>query len=245
VYDLIIVTVRLDQIDSVIPVLKANTVCPLVMLMFNNPESIKQLENELKPKRLILGFPGLGGTYKDNRIDYIQIKQQKTTIGELNSETSEPVNEIKRLLEKSEFEVAVTADMEGWLKTHAVFVTCVSAAIIKENGDSIQLGKKRSSIKIMVKSIREGFNAIKSLSIAIEPTNLKIIFMIMPQWFAVLYWQKAMQGKVGTLSIAPHANRAKEEMQLLAKKTLTIVHSSSFPTPTLDKLLSSFINSPQ
>lgn len=66
--------------------------------------------------------------------------------------------------------------------------------------------------------------------------------MMMPQWFSILYWQKAMQGEVGTLAMAPHANKSKDEMKLLAKKVLTIVHLSSFPTLTLDKLLSSFIS---
>ena len=34
-----------------------------------------------------------------------------------------------------------------------------------------------------------------------------------------------------------------DEMKLLAKQVLTIVHSSPFPTPTLDLLLSSLISS--
>jgi len=67
----------------------------------------------------------------------------------------------------------------------------------------------------------------------------------MPVWFSVLYWQKALQSEIGTLSIAPHANSAKNEMQLLAGKILTIVHSSSFPTPNLDKLLTEFITMSQ
>jgi 2-dehydropantoate 2-reductase len=242
-YDLIIVTVRLDQLETVIPVLKNNIVCPLIMLMLNNPESIEQLTNELNPKHIILGFPGAGGTYENNIIKYIQIKQQKTTIGEINGKISFRIKEIKVLFESAGFKVAISDNMEAWLKTHAVFVTCITAAIIKEDGDSVQLGKKRSSVKMMVKSIKEGFTACKSLGIPIVPANLKIIFMIMPQWFSVLYWQKAMQGEVGTLAMAPHANKAKDEMKLLSKKVLTIVHSSSFSTPTLDMLLSSFINS--
>ena len=66
--------------------------------------------------------------------------------------------------------------------------------------------------------------------------------MIMPEWFSVLYWQKAMQSKLGTLAIAPHANAAKNEMQLVAKKVLEMVHSSSVATPDLDKLLLGFIS---
>lgn len=242
-YDLIIVTVRLDQLGSVIKVLKINSSCQLIMLMLNNPENIDQLVQELKGKHIILGFPGVGGTYQNNVIDYIQIKQQETTVGEINGKPSLHIRPIETLFESAEFKVFVNDNMEAWLKIHAVFVSCVAAAIIKENGDSIQLGKKRSSVKMMVKSIREGFKACKTLGMPISPTNLKIIFMIMPEWFSILYWQKAMQGKVGTLAMAPHANKAKDEMRLLAKIVLTMVHSSSFATPTLDILLYAFINS--
>src|SRR5271163_2776856 len=46
-YDLIIVTVRLDQLHTVVPVLKNNIVCPLILLMLNNPDGIELLTNEL------------------------------------------------------------------------------------------------------------------------------------------------------------------------------------------------------
>ena len=241
-YDLIIVTVRLDQLDTVVPVLKNNKVCTLIMFMLNNPDNIEQLINKLNPKHIILGFPGVGGTSQNNIIDYVQIKQQETTIGEINGVISARIKEIKVPFERAGFKVNISTNMKAWLKTHAVFVACVSASIIREDGDSVQLGKKRSSVKTMVKSIREGFTACKHLGIPIASVNLKIIFMIMPQWFSICYWQKAMQGTVGTLAMAPHANKAKDEMKLLANKVLTIVHSSSFPTPTLDLLLSSLIS---
>jgi 2-dehydropantoate 2-reductase len=241
-YDLIIVTVRLDQLDTVVPALKKNKVCPLIMLMLNNPESTEPLTKELNPKHIILGFPGAGGIYQNNIIQYIQIKQQETTIGEIDGGISIQIKAIKSLFESAGFNVSISDNMDAWLKTHAVFVACIAAAIIKENGDSVQLGKKRSSVKMMVKSIKEGFTACRRLGMPIAPTNLKIIFMIMPLWFSVCYWQKAMQDEVGTLAMAPHANKAKDEMRLLAKKVLTIVHSSAFQTPTLDNLLSSFIN---
>ena len=180
-YDLIIVTVRLDQLDTVIPALKNNITCHLIMLMLNNPESIKPLTNELNSKHIISGFPGIGGTCQNNIIKYIQIKQQETTIGEINGESSLCTAEIKTVFEKAGFKVTISANIEAWLKTHALFVSCIAAAISKENGDSVQLGKNRSSVKMMVQSIREGFVACKALGMPIEPANLKIIFMIMPQ----------------------------------------------------------------
>ncbi len=240
-YDLIIVTVRLDQIGDALPDLKQNAACTTMMFMLNNPDDKSQLVNEFPQKNILLGFPGVGGTYQENRIDYAQIKQQETTIGNIDGKITNETNEIKQLFENAGFKTEISTNMQAWLKTHAVFVSCVSAAIAKENGDSIQLGKNKSSVRIMAQSIREGFSACKNLGMPIKPTNLKTIFLVMPQWFCVLYWKKAMQGKIGTLSIAPHANAAKGEMQLLAKKVLGIVHSSSVSTPTLDRLLTEFI----
>ncbi len=242
-YDLLIVAVRLDQLNSVMQIIKQNKVSPLIMLMLNNPDDMAHLANELPHKHILLGFPGVGGTHQGSRIEYIQLKQQETTIGEINGNISDCVQGIKILFGEAGFDTVVSTNMPTWLKTHAVFVACVSAAIIGENGDSVQLGKNRASIQIMVKSISEGFSACTQLGMPIAPTNLKIIFAIMPQWFSVCYWQYAMQGKVGTLAMAPHANAAKEEMQLLAKKVLVLVQSSSISTPTLNTLLSTFIQS--
>lgn len=240
-YDLVIVTVRLDQIDSVIPILKANRVCPLILFMLNNPTGTPHLAHDLDPRHILLGFPGVGGILHDNGIDYIQIKQQKTTIGEVNGEKTTCIKEIKTILETAHFSVDISDNMPAWLKTHAVFISCLTAAIILENGDSRQLSKKRRTVSAMVNSIREGFSACKALGIPIRPANLNTIFMIMPRWFCILYWQYALRGTTGTLAIAPHANAATDEMRLLAQKVITMVRTSSLPTPTLDKLLLPFI----
>src|SRR5665213_85410 len=156
-YDVIIVTVRLDQLESVLPVLKNNSRSSVIMFMLNNPENIQAIADELKPKHVIFGFPGAGGTIKENQIDFIQIKQQKTTIGETHGEKSETTKSLKSLFETSGFRVDISDNMQAWLKTHAVFMACVCAAIIKENGDSTQLGENKKSTREMVLSIKEGF----------------------------------------------------------------------------------------
>ena len=242
-YDLIIVTVRLDQLESVIATLNANLYTPAIMFMLNNPDNLNHLNQAFPGKKIILAFPGAGGTYKNNQIDYVQIKEQKTTIGNIDNDSNNLIQNIQAILKQAGFKVELSTNMEAWLKVHAVFMTCVSAAIIKENGSSIQLGKNKRSVQIMVRSIYEGFKACENLGLPIQPANLKMIFMTMPQWFSVWYWQKAMQGKTGTLAMAPHINSEKGEMQLLARKVLEIVHGSSISTPLLDGLLKTFIDS--
>lgn len=240
IYDLIIVTVRLDQVNSVIPVLSENA-SPVIMFMLNNPGGEDELMKALGNRNILLGFPGIGGIYKNDCFEFLRIKQQKTTIGTIDAKKSLLPEQVKMVFERGGFSVEVSDNMRAWLITHAIFVSCICAAIIRENGSSVQLADNKFSSKEMVKSIAEGFNACQSLGIPVVPKNLRIIFLIMPQWFCVWYWRREMRGPLGTLALAPHANVAKNEIRLLARKVLSIVRKGSIQTPNLDKLLTSFI----
>lgn len=241
-YDLIIVTVRLDQLESVKETLQRNRSCQYILFLLNNPKDLQTLNEDFPGKKIILGFPGIGGTREDSRINYLQIKEQKTTLGDLDGPISATTVQLKNVFEKANFRVALENRMEAWLIIHAVFITCASAAIALENGDSVQLGKNKTRIREMIRSIREGFRACESLGFPVIPKNLKTIFITMPEWFSVWYWSKAMQGRTGTMAIAPHANSARGEMQLLAEQTLKIVGESGHETPTLNRLLTGYIN---
>ena len=241
-FELIIVTVRLDQLESVKDRLTANKNCKTILFMLNNPIGIQTLDKDFPDKKIILGFPGIGGTRQENRINYVHIKEQKTTLGDYNGNISEITKNLKRIFERTGLQVVLEKEMKAWLIIHSVFIASASAAIALENGDSRQLGNNKKSVQNMVQSIREGFKACKTLGLPIIPKNLKTIFLTMPKWFSILYWSRAMKGKIGTLSIAPHAKAARNEMQMLAKQVLQITAKSSIKTPTLNKLLTKYIN---
>ncbi len=241
-YDLAIVSVRFDQLDEVMSVLKKNNAIKNVMFMMNIPGKTVFLSNILNSKNIILGFPGIGGADRNDVIEYIDIKQQKTTIGSITGTDSILLNDIKAAFESANFNVAICNDMQSWLNTHTIFISCISAAILSEQGNPVQLAKKRWKVKMMVQSIREGFSALKKTGMKILPSNLNILFMKMPRWFAIWYWQKALRRETATVAIAPHANTASDEMMSIAEIALNIVHASSLATPALDKLLQPFLN---
>lgn len=241
-YDLIIVTVRLDQLDAVIQTLSRHKACPLVMLMLNIPDGLDTLVKALAPRQVIFGFPGAGGTLVGEVIHYIQIAQQKTTIGTLDGRHTDEARAVRALWEKAGFKTVISLQMAPWLQIHSVFMASVCAAIHQENGDSVQLGNSRSAVLAMIEGIREGFRACQQLGVPVVPSNLKTIFLTMPRWVSVRYWQSVLKGPTGTLAIAPHARAATGEMRLIAQKVLSFVHSSSVETPSLDNLLKGFLN---
>lgn len=60
-YDHVLVLVRNEQVESVLPLLAANKATPSLVFMFNNLAGPQRLIDMLGRERVMLGFPGAAG----------------------------------------------------------------------------------------------------------------------------------------------------------------------------------------
>lgn len=233
-FDLALVTVRREQLDEVLPGL-VSLPASCVVLMQNNPLGSASVSGLPGGDRLLFGFPGVGGYRKDDgAIEYIEIPQQPTTLGQHQGREKA----VQAALASAGFPVTTTADMDGWLKTHAVFIVAMGAAINSCDGDAIKLAADRGRVAMMIASVGEGFRALASKGVAVQPRPLKMIFTVVPGMFAVRYWQGQLRGAVGTISLAPHLRTTKDtELAVLSLDVQKLV-AGAVPTPHLDRLLS-------
>jgi 2-dehydropantoate 2-reductase len=203
--------------------------------MLNQPNGLERIRDQVGADRALYGFPGVAGRRtRDGFIDYLELPQQHTTI-ELRGGKEQPVVE---LLRGAGFVVDVSRDMDGWLKTHAVFLTAVGAAILAAGGDSKALAADRDRVASMIAAVGEGFRALRRRRIRVTPLPLRIIFTVVPRSFAVRYWRKQLSGPLGTLAIAPHMRATRDtELAWLVGEVRQLV-SGHGPTPQLDRLLS-------
>ena len=81
--DIALITVRRDQVASVMSELAANRCIPTLLCMLSNPIGSANLVATLGEDRVLLGFPGPGGTRDGPLVRYALIAQQPTTLGEL------------------------------------------------------------------------------------------------------------------------------------------------------------------
>jgi 2-dehydropantoate 2-reductase len=140
-YDLLIVAVRLDQVTAVLPRIAANSLIPTVLFLLNNAFGAEQFAEAVGRERMVLGFPGIGGRRDGSTIKYYVLSQQPTTLGEVSGQMTSRLRMLAELVKATDHRVALTAHIGAWLKTHAIFVTCVSAAIDQCDGDSVRLAK--------------------------------------------------------------------------------------------------------
>lgn len=235
-YDLVLVPVRREQLPTVLPALAASHATPNVVFFGNNASGPDALIQALGPDRVLLGFPGASGALNGNTVRYFLIRQQPTTLGELDGTRSPRLTHIADRLRTAGFTVAISGNMDGWLKTHAVFVTAMSAALYIAGGDPRRLAQMPDVLQLMVQATKGGFRSLRALGRFDAPRNLQVLYLWMPTWFAVRYWRRILPTQLGELGFAAHANAAREEMTLLAEEVHQLVRASSVPARSLEDL---------
>jgi 2-dehydropantoate 2-reductase len=235
-YDLVVVPVRFDQLTSALDLLKTWRRTPNVLFFGNNPVGAGPLIAAIGRERVLLGFPGAGGQDDGSLIRYLLIRQQQTTLGELDGTRTKRLTEIAAAFRAAGFSVALSDDMQSWLKTHAAFVSLLAAAIYAAHGDSAKLAASPSLLRLMVRAIGESFRSLAVLGIREAPINLRVLHRCMPEWFAVRYWRQQFSGELGQFSLAAHAISARSEMTLLATEVHQLLAASPRATPSADEL---------
>src|ERR1700730_16791266 len=111
--------------------------------MLNNPTGTTDLAQALGRDRVLLGFPGAGGTRDGHLVRYAMIAQQPTTLGELDGQRTVRLRTLAEALRERGFPTKISHDMDAWLKAHAFFVTAVSGAIYMAGGDCHRLSEDK------------------------------------------------------------------------------------------------------
>jgi 2-dehydropantoate 2-reductase len=235
-YDLVLVSVRSEQLASTLPLLTSMTDGSDVLFFGNTGGRNADLVRVLG-SRAVFGFPAAGGTRDGHLIRYVLIDQQKTLLGEAGRESSPRVRALKTTFERAGFSVAISPHIDRWLICHAAFVVPIAFALYAHGTDASRLAADRDSVRAMVRATRQAFHALQVAGNAEIPTNLKALYLWMPSVFAVRYWQKVLRTARGELWFAAHSRAAPEEMRSLANELLAEVRRCRKAAPALELLL--------
>jgi 2-dehydropantoate 2-reductase len=235
-FDLIAVVMGKHQVADILPALAANRASPSILFLHNNAAGPQALADAVGPERVLLGFAGAGGRREGESIHYLLIKQQPTTLGALDGSTTPRCEQIAGAFRDAGFPTAISPNIDAALKTHAVFIASMEAAIIAAGGSNEALAQRHDLLLLLVNAIHEGFAALTRLGIPVIPFNLRLLFTWMPRSVPVRYWRNALQSPLGELSLAGHANAAPGEITQLVEEIRALVRPTALPTPAMDRL---------
>lgn len=234
-FDIALITVRRDQVASIVPELTANDRITLIF-MLNNPIGSNDLAQTLGRDRVLLGFPGAGGTRDGHLVHYAMIAQQPTTLGELDGQRTARLRKLVETFRRCGFPTTTAHDMDAWLKAHAFFVTAVCGAIYMAGGDCHRLSEDKATVALMAKGVREGYSAVRALGLGVEPFALKVLFTWLPPTFAIHYWRRFFASNMADYVFGRHARAASREMRELANDCRSLLEKSRIEAPALRQL---------
>ncbi len=237
VYDLVIVAMRKNQVAAILPTLAANQHTPNVLFMVNNPSGYDDWSQAVGKERLILGFPGAGGTLERHIVRYIvnSRQMQPTTLGELNGRITSRLKEIAGQFKRAGFPVTMSRNMDAWQKTHVALISPLADALYMAGGDNYRLAQMPEALHLMVRAIREGFQVLRSLGIPITPAKLNL-WAWLPEFVLLPLLKRWVNTQYFEIVVARHANAARDEMQQLANEFQALARQASVTTPAIDQL---------
>ena len=235
-YDLVLAPVRRDQLRAIVPVVRKLSDGADVLVFGNATGLCHELRASLG-ERVLFGFPAAGGTREGRVVRYVMIRQQKTMLGETDGRASRRLRSLRDLFAEAGFPTSISRDVAGWLNAHTAFVVPIAYALYRFDTDAARLAADRPTLLQMVRATRQAFRALRAAGEADIPGNLKMLYLRMPEGFAVAYWRRVFAGPHGELWFAAHSRAAPEEMASLAAELLAAVHRSKRPSPDLDALL--------
>ena len=238
IYDFVFVTLRKEQVQDSLPILKRNKSQNFIF-MVNNPSGYDEWTKALGKIRVIPAFPGSGGKI-ENGIVFYQIVSgiiQPTTLGELNGDSSARIRELKKILNDAGFKVSISKNMDAWQKTHVAMVGPLGDVIYFDGGNNYSVAKNSLAINQMNLALKENFNFLNDSGIGIVPWKLNII-RFMPLWILNLTMKYAFNTKWAETVISNHALNAKIEMKVISNEFIELARSKGYQLKEFEKLVS-------
>ena len=234
-YDLAVVTVRAEQLEALFPPLADGPKVRLFLFLHNRAAGAQAMASALGRGQYLLGFPGACGTPEGGIIRFRLIAEQPTTLGEPDGTISPRLRDVAAKLRRAGFPVAISRRMKDWLKTHAVFVTCIAGAIYQAGGRAAEVARAPGRVNVLVRGVREGFDALATAGVSIVPPKLALLFRL-PSFAPALYWRNFLSRPAAELMFAAHARRAPEEMWTLVTELRSIISWEPLSSPALTEL---------
>lgn len=214
-YDLIIVPVKANQLESILPII-AQTEKHIDILFLQNlwVNHIRLIESGLPDSRIIYGQAHImGGGKRDNIITCTIFgnKSAPTMLGKKDGSKTEQVMKIAKLMQQANLNPKVSKNILAWLYTHYTEANGLVVGVM-EAGSSVNYISQRKYVRHSVKVIREGFKVCAALKIHAWKIYPQVLYYF-PMWILLPALLKMYSTEETQLMIQGHISHSLDEMK--------------------------------
>lgn len=210
IYDVIFVTIRYTQIDTVVDILRENQSKNIVFV--GNNTNANYTSSLLKNKNVMFAFLVSVGHRESNRVVSVDLK--KITIGQLvNAQSNEKI--INEIFANTKYKVKYEPNMGDYLLCHAAFVVPVAFACYKTDGNLKKIKRNTAYLNKMIDANIEGYRAIKKAGHEILPDDDKEFEGKKYRKTCLRFFKLMCATVLGKICASDHAMNAIDEMSVL------------------------------
>jgi len=159
---------RAEQLCEAVSALAGASGVARIVIMVNHAGGSQDICNALGAERTVLAFPGAAGSLDSGVVRAVDVSEQPTAV-----EADAP--DVTTLFRSAGFRVSAVADMDAWLRRHAVFVTAIAGALWLADTNPRQLSADDRLLRDFILAVREGWNALDRHRIGAAPLALRAI----------------------------------------------------------------------
>lgn len=236
-YDLALVIMKKNQVSSILPALSDNKKTSTILFMVNDPSGYGEWVNAVGKNRIMIGFPGAGGTRSERIVRYHIVSRflQPTTFGEIDGRVTPRLTQVRKVFRDAGFPTAICRNIDAWQKYHVAWVVPITCALYMAGGDGHKLACNSDAVRLMVKAVREGFSVLKTLNHPITPIKLKM-WELVPMAILVLSLRWWADTEHFETVATHHSLAALDEMKMLADEFMRLIRATDVQTPSILQL---------
>ena len=209
-YDLILLTVRENQLHAALEELRQN-ISPTIVTMVNSMETYDSWEAICGEGRIIPAFPGAGGGFDGDVLDAALTPRfiQATTFGKTDGRE----RALARVLHRAKIPCQIVPDMHAWQLCHLAMVVPIADAYY-EAADPEHAGRDAALMRKTAVQIRDNLNAIAVRKIRLSPGKMQA-FRLLPTPLVGWILGFVFQSSFGDRFMYRHSMKAPDEMRQL------------------------------
>ena len=241
-YDLVMVVMRHNHVDAILPTLAANRHVPTVLFMMNNTHGAGPLVDALGAQRVLLGFPLPGGHRDGDVVRIVPVDEDhpySLPIGEVDGVVRERTRAVAEVLTTMRgYDVDLRSDMEAWLQYHAcVTILALGPAVCAAGIDMERLARTRDLQLLALRAMQQAFRGLrKDLGVPPAPRSFRALELLPEPIWVWLLSRVMRQGHAGA-SIEGHSAAARDEVAHVGEELLAQLRAAGAEVSVIEQLL--------
>ncbi len=242
-YDFCLVPVRKTQLDTVLPILAANSHIPAFMFMVNTAEGPQAMFEALGRERVLLSFANAGGERDGTLVRLMVARSKPVTLGEPDGSKSERLLRIAAAFKGAGFPVEISPDMDAWLRYHVALVGPLANALYAAGSCNYRLASNRDIIRKGLQAIREAVGIMEAQGIPPQPPSIKYLFKV-PDLVMIPLMQRLLALPIMDIGGKRHAIAGREELTALNEELFAMARKIGMETPAMTALSKAGMETP-